>query len=80
VIIADIGMPGMSGYELAERVRGDPDLKHLQLVGLTGYGRDEGHTRVVSAGFNLHLTKPVTDSALHAALARVSAACVTRRE
>jgi CheY-like chemotaxis protein/anti-sigma regulatory factor (Ser/Thr protein kinase) len=72
VIIADIGMPGMSGYELAERVRRDPDLKHLQLVALTGYGRDEDHTRVEAAGFNLHLTKPVTDGALHTALARLS--------
>jgi CheY-like chemotaxis protein len=80
VIVADIGMPGMSGYELAEHVRRDPDLKHLQLVALTGYGRDEDHTRTASAGFNLHLTKPVTDTALHAALAHLSAASVPRRQ
>jgi PAS domain S-box-containing protein len=80
VIIADIGMPGMSGYELAERVRRDSNLKHLQLVALTGYGRDEDQARVVSAGFNLHLTKPVTDSALRTALAHFSAASVPPRQ
>jgi PAS domain S-box-containing protein len=79
VIVTDIGMPGMSGYELAERVRGDPDLKHLQLVALTGYGRDEDHARVISAGFDLHLTKPVTDRELQTALAGLAAATVPPR-
>ena len=79
VIVADIGMPGMSGYELAERVRRDHNLKHLQLVALTGYGRAEDRTRTVSAGFNLHLTKPVTPSALNAALANFSAASAPPR-
>ena len=65
-------MPGMSGYELAERVRADPRLAHLHLVALTGYGRDEDRTRVVAAGFDLHLTKPVTDGTLHAALAGIA--------
>ena len=76
VIVTDIGMPGMSGYELAESVRLDPELKHLQLVALTGYGREEDRRRTVSAGFNVHLTKPVTDGALQAALAQVSPASV----
>jgi PAS domain S-box-containing protein len=80
VIVADLGMPGMSGYELAESVRRDPDLKHLQLVALTGYGRDEDRRRTISAGFNLHLTKPVTDRALQAALGHVSPASIPRRQ
>jgi PAS domain S-box-containing protein len=71
-IITDIGMPETSGYELAQQVRADPALKHLRLVALTGYGRDEDHARVMSAGFDLHLTKPVTDGALRAALAELS--------
>jgi CheY-like chemotaxis protein len=68
VVIADIGMPGVSGYDLAATVRGDPALAHLHLIALTGYGRDEDHARVVSAGFDLHLTKPVADGALQTAL------------
>ena len=78
VIIADIGMPGLSGYELAEEVRRDPGLKHLRLVALTGYGRDEDQARVMSAGFDLHLTKPVTDAALRSALGQLAAAPVAR--
>ena len=74
VIIADIGMPGLSGYELAEQVRQDPALSYLRLVALTGYGRDEDHARVMSAGFDLHLTKPVTDAALRTALTQLAAA------
>ena len=73
VIIADIGMPGMSGYDFAATVRADPALKHLHLIALTGYGRDEDHARVVSAGFDLHLTKPVDDGALQTALNRIPA-------
>jgi PAS domain S-box-containing protein len=73
VIIADIGMPGMSGYDLAATVRGDPRLKHVHLIALTGYGRDEDHARVVSAGFDLHLTKPVADDALQTALNGIAA-------
>jgi PAS domain S-box-containing protein len=68
VIVADVGMPEVSGYELAERVRSDPSLKHLRLVALTGYGRREDRARVAAAGFDVHLTKPVSDSALQAAL------------
>ena len=77
VIIADIGMPGMSGYDLARSVRGDPALKHVRLIALTGYGRDEDHARVVAAGFDLHLTKPVADDALQTALNQLSTASVT---
>jgi CheY-like chemotaxis protein len=68
----DIGMPGMTGYEFAEHVRSDPAIRDQQLVALTGYGRDEDRTRVARAGFNLHLTKPVTDSELGAILAKIA--------
>ena len=71
-MFVDIGMPGMTGYELAEHVRGDPALSHLRLVALTGYGREEDRARVSRAGFDLHMTKPVTDADLHAVLASVA--------
>lgn len=79
VMFVDIGMPGMTGYELAERVRKDPVLSATQLVALTGYGRREDRQRVMSAGFNLHCTKPVTDSDLQLTLSTVAAAIGARR-
>jgi PAS domain S-box-containing protein len=71
-MFVDIGMPGMTGYELAARVRRDPRLRHVALVALTGYGRDEDRARVSEAGFDLHITKPVTDAELLEALTIVA--------
>jgi CheY-like chemotaxis protein len=72
VLFADIGMPEMTGYELAERVRANPSLAGVRLVALTGYGRKEDRSRVIEAGFDLHIMKPVTDIELHSALAKVA--------
>ncbi len=77
VIILDIGLPDMSGYEVATKIRSDPALEHLVLVALTGWGSDEHRRRSREAGFDFHLTKP-TDSAIlgriltHAATSRAS--------
>jgi PAS domain S-box-containing protein len=73
VIFVDIGMPGMTGYELARMVRGDEALARVRLVALTGYGRDYDRTRAFEAGFDQHLTKPVADWRLQAVLAEVGA-------
>jgi PAS domain S-box-containing protein len=73
VMFVDIGMPGMTGYELAQIVRHDPALSQVGLVALTGYGRDEDRVRAVEAGFDLHLTKPVSDSRLRDVLSSVDA-------
>jgi len=72
-MFVDIGMPGMTGYELAEHVRRDPTMAHVRLVALTGYGRDEDRARVTRAGFDLHMTKPVTDAELHTVLTSLAA-------
>jgi two-component system CheB/CheR fusion protein len=64
VMLVDIGLPGMDGYELARRIRRDPALKHLVLVALTGYGREEDKDRSIGAGFDYHLVKPVALDAL----------------
>jgi CheY-like chemotaxis protein len=61
VMFVDIGMPRMTGYDFARQVRLDPVLSAVRLVALTGYGRDEDRERVLEAGFDLHLTKPVSD-------------------
>jgi CheY-like chemotaxis protein len=59
VVLLDIGLPGLSGYEVAERLRQDPKLNGIRLVAMTGYG-DEAHRRLArEAGFDRHLVKPV---------------------
>ena len=59
IAFLDIGMPGMSGYELAERLRQDPNFHGLMLVAVTGWGQLEDRRRSTQAGFHDHLTKPV---------------------
>jgi PAS domain S-box-containing protein len=68
VMFVDIGMPGMTGYELAQRVRADPQLARVRLVALTGYGREQERALALNAGFDVHLTKPVAAARLQAAL------------
>ena len=74
VMLVDIGMPGMTGYELAHRVRRDPALTAVRLVALTGYGRDEDRARAKEAGFDLHVTKPVSALRLQELLASLGRA------
>jgi two-component system CheB/CheR fusion protein len=59
VALVDIGLPGMDGYELARRVRAEPDGEKVLLVALTGYGSSTDRDRSRQAGFDLHLIKPV---------------------
>jgi PAS domain S-box-containing protein len=70
VMLVDIGLPGIDGYEVARRVRRDPDLKRIVLIALTGYGRDEDKEHARAAGFDHHLTKPVGLDALQGLVAR----------
>jgi CheY-like chemotaxis protein/two-component sensor histidine kinase len=58
VVLLDIGMPGMDGYEVARRIRANPANRHIQLIALTGWGQDEDRQRSAAAGFNHHLVKP----------------------
>jgi two-component system, sensor histidine kinase len=58
VVLLDIGMPGMDGYEVARRIRANPKSRHMQLIALTGWGQDEDRRRSTAAGFNHHLVKP----------------------
>ena len=59
VILLDIGLPGMNGYEIAEHLRQDPATTGAFIVALTGYGSEEDRRRALEAGFNQHMTKPV---------------------
>lgn len=67
IVLLDIGMPGMSGYEVATQLRNDPTLEGVVLMALTGYGQADDRRRSQEAGFDHHLTKP-PDPAMLAAL------------
>jgi CheY-like chemotaxis protein len=69
VILLDLGMPGMDGYEVAQRLRALPALKDVLLVALTGYGQEADRRRSEQAGFHGHLVKPVEPGALKQLLA-----------
>jgi CheY-like chemotaxis protein len=59
VVLLDIGLPGMSGYEVARRLRNLPGLRDVLLIAVTGYGSEDDRRRSIAAGFDLHLAKPV---------------------
>ena len=80
VMFVDIGMPGMTGYDVARQVRLRPDLSHVRLVALTGYGRDEDRSRALEAGFDLHITKPVADATLRDVLSEFTPARATKTD
>lgn len=67
--VLDIGLPGMTGYELAGRLRADLAGDPLTLIALTGYGQAEDRVRARDAGFDHHLTKPADPAALCALIA-----------
>jgi PAS domain S-box-containing protein len=68
VILLDIGLPGLDGYEVARRLRADAALRRARLVALTGYGREGDLEQAREAGFDAHLTKPCTFQDLERAL------------
>lgn len=59
VCILDLGLPDLSGYEVAQHLRRTPGLESVRLIALTGWGQDEHRQRALEAGFDHHLTKPV---------------------
>jgi CheY-like chemotaxis protein len=64
VVLLDIGLPGMNGYEVATQLRKSAHLHSVVLVAVTGYGQDDDRRRVREAGFDHHLVKPVDPAAL----------------
>jgi PAS domain S-box-containing protein len=68
VIVLDIGLPGVDGYQVARRIKSNPQLTHIRLVAHTGYGSPEDRRRAHEAGFDAHLVKPAELSDLEAAL------------
>jgi CheY-like chemotaxis protein len=70
LILLDIGLPGMDGYEVARRLREVRGMDQALLVALTGYGQEEDQRRTSEAGMDYHLTKPVDPRTLADLLAR----------
>ncbi|WP_020656932.1 response regulator [Massilia niastensis] len=68
VIVLDIGLPGVDGYEVARRIKQNPALARIRLVAHTGYGSPEDRRRALEAGFDAHLVKPAELADLERAL------------
>jgi two-component system CheB/CheR fusion protein len=70
ILLSDIGMPEMDGHELIETVRANPETRGIVAIALTGFGRPQDERRALKAGFDAHISKPVSMRLLLAALAR----------
>jgi CheY-like chemotaxis protein len=68
VVLCDIGLPGMDGYDVAAALRTDPGSRRQRLVAVTGYGQDEDRRRSREAGLQYHLTKPIDPAELQEVL------------
>jgi PAS domain S-box-containing protein len=64
VVVCDIGLPGMDGYEVARAIRSDPAVRSARLIALTGYGQEEDQRRAMEAGFDLYVRKPTEPQVL----------------
>jgi signal transduction histidine kinase len=69
VVLLDIGLPGMNGFEVAHRLRTQPECRDALLIALTGYGEAESRSRSVQAGFDFHMVKPADVNLLLSMLA-----------
>jgi CheY-like chemotaxis protein len=78
VVLLDIGLPGLDGYQVARLLRQMPQLRQARLIALTGYGMPTDRQRSRDAGFDHHLTKPVDPAALRALIELNDADSVAR--
>jgi PAS domain S-box-containing protein len=73
IVLLDIGLPKMNGYEAAKRIREQSSNQHVAIVALTGWGQERDKERALEAGFDYHLTKPAELSALERLLEAIPA-------
>jgi CheY-like chemotaxis protein len=69
VVLLDLGLPGMNGYEVAKQMRQQPALQNAVLAAVTGYGQQIDRQHTQEAGFDHHLVKPIDVDALQQLLA-----------
>jgi signal transduction histidine kinase/DNA-binding response OmpR family regulator len=79
VVLLDIGLPGMDGYQVAQRLRGELGFAEATLIALTGYGQEEDRRRSLEAGFDQHIVKPVDHELLEQILRDKAAVPQPRR-
>lgn len=72
VALVDIGLPGMDGYEIAQRVRSQLTGISTRLIAVTGYGRTEDRAAIATAGFDAHVVKPINPDELMRLIAEKS--------
>ncbi len=72
IVLLDIGLPHISGYEVAKQIRALPGLEDAILIAMTGYGQEEDRRRTREAGFTHHLTKPVPPETLKGILSSLT--------
>jgi CheY-like chemotaxis protein/anti-sigma regulatory factor (Ser/Thr protein kinase) len=72
IVLLDIGLPGMDGYEVAKRMRERPQVAQAVFVAMTGYGKEEDRLRSEQAGFIQHLVKPVDSATIVKLLSSIS--------
>ena len=75
-MLLDIGLPGISGYDVAQRVRASAQLRDVTLIAFTGYGQDDDRRRARAAGFDHHLVKPVDPAELEKLIASIPARAI----
>jgi CheY-like chemotaxis protein len=73
VVLLDLGMPRLNGFDTARRIRQASWGKHALVVALTGWGQERDRSRTAEAGFDAHLVKPVAEADLFRAIFRVDA-------
>lgn len=73
LILLDIGLPGMNGYDVCRALQAEPELKHTVFAAQTGWGQEEHKKRSAEAGFHHHLVKPVSLDMLKEIIARIEA-------
>ena len=78
IVLLDLGMPKLNGYQAAQRIRQQPGGRDITLVALTGWGQEEDRRRTRDVGFDSHLVKPVDRNALESLLSHVESKAVRR--
>jgi CheY-like chemotaxis protein len=73
VVLLDIGLPGMDGFQVCAAMRREVEVKDAYLVAISGYGDEDARRRSAEAGFDQHMTKPIDFEAIEALLRRAFA-------
>src|SRR6185295_19285721 len=74
LVLLDIGLPGLDGYEVARRLRADATVGGAMLVAFSGYGQEEDRRRAAEAGFDRHVVKPADPQTIYDLLAQARVA------